>query len=43
VVPTDEIVENEAHNSPRRIIDSCGRRHSTDTGEANWDVDVSPE
>jgi hypothetical protein len=43
VVPPYEVVEDEAHNSPRRIVDSCGRGHSTNTGEANWNIDVSPE
>jgi hypothetical protein len=43
VEPTDEVIENEAHKSPRRIINSSGGRHGINTCETDWDVDVSPE
>jgi len=43
VESTHEEVENEAHKGPRRIIDSCGGRHGTNTSEADWDIDKSPE
>ena len=43
VEPTDKVVKDKAHKAPRRIIDSCRRRHGIKTGEADWDIDESPE
>ena len=40
---TDHVVEDEAPKYPRNIVNPRSRRHSSETGEEDWDVDVSPD
>ena len=40
---TDHVVEDEAPKYPGNVVDPRSRRHSTETGEEDWDINVSPD
>jgi hypothetical protein len=43
VEASDAVIEKEADNGPRCVVDSAAGRDGANTSEENWDVDVSPE
>ena len=40
---TDHVVKDKAPQYPGNVVDPRSRWHSTETGEEDWDVDVSPD
>jgi len=43
VEAADAVIEDEADNRPRCVVDSAAGGDGTNTSEENWDIDVSPD